>query len=102
MQISGYAPDAYQKRLVLSATEAENVITFWYTKDELHAPVQIVHWTQNIAGEGYTEYQSSTNLNGEIGQIYTGTPLTIPGFTYNAEKSIGRAIAASLRQKALS
>lgn len=83
VQISGYAPDAYQKRLVLSATEAENVITFWYTKDELHAPVQIVHWTQNIAGEGYTEYQSSTNLNGEIGQTYTGTPLTITGFTYN-------------------
>lgn len=87
VQISGYAPDAYQKRLVLSATEAENVITFWYTKDELHAPVQIVHWTQNIAGEGYTEYQSSTNLNGEIGQTYMGTPLTIPGFTYNEEKS---------------
>lgn len=87
VQISGYAPDAYQKRLVLSANEAENVITFWYTKDDDHAPVQIVHWTQNIAGEGYTEYQSSTNLNGEIGQIYTGTPLTIPGFTYNAEKS---------------
>lgn len=87
VQISDYAPDAYQKRLVLSATEAENVITFWYTKDEHHAPVQIVHWTQNIAGEGYTEYQSSTNLNGEIGQTYMGTPLTIPGFTYNAEKS---------------
>ena len=87
VQISGYAPDAYQKRLVLSANEAENVITFWYTKDELHAPVQIVHWIQNIAGEGYTEYQSSTNLNGEIGQTYTGTPLTIPGFTYNEEKS---------------
>lgn len=87
VQISGYAPDAYQKRLVLSATEAENVITFWYTKDNVHAPVQIVHWIQNIAGEGYTEYQSSTNLNGEIGQTYTGIPLTIPGFTYNAEKS---------------
>ena len=83
VQISGYAPDAYQKRLVLSANEAENVITFWYTKDEHHAPVQIVHWIQNIAGEGYTEYQSSTNLNGVIGQTYTGTPLTIPGFTYN-------------------
>lgn len=87
VQMSGYAPDAYQKRLVLSATEAENVITFWYTKDDVHAPVQIVHWTQNIAGEGYTEYQSSTNLNGVIGQNYTGTPLTIPGFTYNEEKS---------------
>lgn len=87
VQISGYAPDAYQKRLVLSANEAENVITFWYTEDNVHAPVQIVHWIQNIAGEGYTEYQSSTNLNGEIGQTYTGITLTIPGFTYNAEKS---------------
>lgn len=85
--ITGYMPDSYQKRLVLSADPEKNVITFWYTKDELHAPVQIVHWIQNIAGEGYTEYQSSTNLNGEIGQTYTGTPLTIPGFTYNEEKS---------------
>lgn len=85
--ITGYMPDSYQKRLVLSADPEKNVITFWYTKDEHHAPVQIVHWTQNIAGEGYTEYQSSTNLNGEIGQTYTGTSLTIPGFTYNAEKS---------------
>ncbi len=85
--ITGYMPDSYQKRLVLSADPEKNVITFWYTKDELHAPVQIVHWIQNIAGEGYTEYQSSTNLNGEIGQTYTGTPLTIPGFTYNEKKS---------------
>lgn len=85
--ITGYMPDSYQKRLVLSADPEKNVITFWYTKDEHHAPVQIVHWTQNIAGEGYTEYQSSTNLNGVIGQTYTGTPLTIPGFTYNEEKS---------------
>ena len=85
--ITGYMPDSYQKRLVLSAEPEKNVITFWYTKDEHHAPVQIVHWTQNIAGEGYTEYQSSTNLNGVIGQTYTGTPLTIPGFTYNEEKS---------------
>lgn len=86
VQISGYAPDAYQKRLVLSATEAENVITFWYTKDDVHAPVQIVHWTQNIAGEGYTEYQSSTNINGVIGQEYSATPLTIEGFTFKEGK----------------
>lgn len=82
VQISGYAPDAYQKRLVLSATEAENVITFWYTKDELHAPVQIVHWTQNIAGEGYTEYQSSVDTNAEINKTQTSTALTITGFEY--------------------
>ena len=82
VQISGYAPDAYQKRLVLSATEAENVITFWYTKDDVHAPVQIVHWIQNIAGEGYTEYQSSVDTNAEINKTQTSTALTITGFEY--------------------
>lgn len=85
--VSGYRPDAYQKRLVLSADESENVITFWYEKDEKHAPVQIIHWTQNIAGDGYTEYQSSTNLDGVIGKPYTEASLTIPGYTYNEEKS---------------
>lgn len=85
--IKGYAPDAYQKRLVLSADEEQNVITFWYVKDNDHAPVQIIHWTQNIEGEGYTEYQSSTNLNGVIGNPYTEAALNIPGFTYNTSKS---------------
>lgn len=84
-QISGYAPDAYQKRLVLAAEN--NEIIFWYVKDNTHAPVQIIHWTQNIAGDGYTEYQSSTNLNGVIGTEYPETPLTIPGFRYNAGDS---------------
>lgn len=82
--IKGYRPDAYQKRLVLSVNAAENVITFYYDKDEVHAPVQVIHWTQNIAGDGYTEYQSSTDLNGEIGKPYSTEPLTIPGFEYNA------------------
>ena len=85
VQIKGYAPDAYQKRLVL-ASEG-NVITFWYVKDEVHAPVHIIHWIQNIDGDGYTEYQSSTNLNGVIGQEYSEESLTIPGFTYNQSRS---------------
>lgn len=97
-QITGYAPDAYQKRLVLSADEESNVITFWYVKDDVHAPLQIIHWTQNIAGDGYTEYQSSTNLNGVIGTEYSETPLTIAGFTYNGTKSnaSGELTAAGL------
>ena len=85
--IKGYRPDAYQKRLVLSANENENVLTFWYEKDDTHAPVQIIHWTQHIAGNGYTEYQSSTDLDGVIGQTYTENPLTIPGYIYNTAKS---------------
>lgn len=87
-QINGYAPDAYQKRLVLSANEDENVLVFWYTKDDVHAPVQIIHWTQNIEGKDYTEYQSSTDLNGVIGETYTAQQLTnLPGFEFNASKS---------------
>ncbi len=84
-QISGYAPDAYQKRLVLAAEG--NEIIFWYVKDNVHAPVQVIHWKQNIEGDGYTEYQSSTDLNGVIGEPYSEAPLTIAGFGYNAEKS---------------
>lgn len=95
-QITGYAPDAYQKQLVLAADN--NVIIFWYVKDEAHAPLQIIHWTQNIAGEGYTEYQSSTNLNAVIGTEYSETPLTIAGFTYNGTRSnaSGKLTAAGL------
>ena len=95
-QITGYAPDAYQKQLVLAAEG--NEIIFWYVKDEVHAPVQIIHWTQNIEGDGYTEYQSSTDLNGEIGKTYTEDPMSIPGFAYNADKSnaSGELTAAGL------
>lgn len=84
-QIAGYAPDAYQKQLVLAAEG--NVITFWYVKDEVHAPVRVVHWIQNIAGDGHTEYRSSTNLNGVIGNTYSETPLEIPGFQFNGTRS---------------
>lgn len=95
-QITGYAPDAYQKQLVLAADN--NEIIFWYVKDDAHAPLQIIHWTQNIEGEGYTEYQSSTNLNGVIGTEYSETPLTIAGFTYNGTNSnaSGKLTAAGL------
>lgn len=85
VQINGYRPDAYQKRLVLAAEG--NVIIFWYVKDNVHAPVQIIHWIQNIEGDGYTEYQSSTDLNAVIGKEYSENPLELPGFTYNADKS---------------
>lgn len=84
-QITGYAPDAYQKQLVLAAEG--NEIIFWYVKDEAHAPVHIIHWQQNIEGDGYTERQSSTNLNGVIGTEYSEEPLEIAGFRYNGEKS---------------
>lgn len=84
-QVKGYAPDAYQKKLVLAAEN--NEIIFWYTKDDVHAPVQVIHWIQSVSGNGYTEYQSSTNLNGVIGTTYSESPLTIKGFKYNVANS---------------
>lgn len=88
VKIKGYAPDAYQKQLVLSADDTKNVLTFWYTKDETHAPLQKIHLIQNLTNDEYTEYQSSTNLNATIGTDYSESPLTLTGFTYNAGKSI--------------
>ena len=87
VQIKGYAPDAYQKQLVLSADDTKNVLTFWYTKDETHAPLQIIHLIQNLTNDEYTEYQSSTNLNATIGTDYSESPLKLTGFTYNKGKS---------------
>ena len=87
VQIPGYAPDAYQKQLVLSADDSKNVLTFWYTKDDKHAPLQIIHLIQNLTNDEYTEYQSSTNLNATIGEEYSESSLKLTGFTYNEGKS---------------
>lgn len=85
--VEGYAVDEYQKRLILTAGEgATNEITFWYTKDNEHAPVTIIHWTQNIEGEGYTQYQTSTE-QGTIGKNYKAEWATIEGFHKNVGKS---------------
>lgn len=71
--VSGYRPDAYQKRLVLSANESENVITFWYEKDTQHAPVLVKHYLQNPDGESYNKtnpYLTTTDLDGVINSAY--------------------------------
>ena len=95
VQFNGFAPDAYQKRLVLSADESENVIIFYYVKDEVHAPVQIVHHIQNVEGEDYTIYSESTDLNGEIGKDYSASILDIEGFTYHHATANSVAVQAA-------
>lgn len=81
--VSGYMPDAYQKRLVVDGTEgAVNEIIFYYSVDSVHAYYKITHYTQNTDGEHWTEYASS-EVQGEIGKTYSASPLTIPGFTYD-------------------
>ncbi len=82
--ISGYMPDAYQKRLVVTA-DGENILYFKYTKDIDHAYYKITHYTQNTDGTNRTEYASSQAI-GDIGTRYTASPMTIPGFTYKETK----------------
>lgn len=90
-QIAGYMPDAYQKRLVLSANGTENVLTFWYTKDDIHAYYIITHWVQNLVGDGYTEYRTIQGP-GTIGETITEMPLSITGYTYNSSKSTASGV----------
>lgn len=92
--IPGYKPDAFQKTLPI-VHGAENVITFYYTKDEVHAPVHIVHYVQNLDGNTYAVYQESTDLNAEIGSTYATSALTITGFTFKEATANGVKIEGS-------
>ena len=88
--VSGMMPDAYQKRLVVSAEEgAVNEIIFYYTEDTTHAYYKITHYTENLAKDSqgnptWTEYASSQAV-GNIGKTYNADPMTIPGFTYDSK-----------------
>ncbi len=88
--VSGMMPDAYQKRLVVSAEEgAVNEIIFYYTEDTAHAYYKITHYTENLAKDSqgnttWTEYASSQAV-GDIGTTYNADPMTIPGFTYDSD-----------------
>lgn len=98
--VSGMMPDAYQKRLVVSAEEgAVNELIFYYTEDTTHAYYKITHYTENTAEGTWTEYASSQAV-GDIGTTYTADPMTIPGFTYDS-KVAGTVASGELTNKGL-
>lgn len=98
--VSGYMPDAYQKRLVVDGSEgAENKIVFIYSEDTTHAYYKITHYTQNLDGETWTEYASSQAV-GEIGKTYTADPLIIDGFTYDSSVN-GTVVSGELTANGL-
>ncbi len=99
-QVSGYMPDAYQKRLVVDGTDgATNEIIFYYSIDSTHAYYKITHYTQNTDGESWTEYASSQAV-GDIGGTYTADQLTIDGFTYDP-KVYGTVVSGELTANGL-
>lgn len=103
--VSGMMPDAYQKRLVVSAEEgAVNEIIFYYTEDTTHAYYKITHYTENLAKDSqgnttWTEYASSQAV-GDIGTTYTANPMTIPGFNYDSTVA-GTVVSGKLTAEGL-
>lgn len=84
----GYIPDSFQKSLIVTVDEngnpkdEENVITFYYTKDELHALWNQTHYTENLDGTSYSVYRSYENT-GDIDTEYTADLLDIDGFSFD-------------------
>lgn len=83
VRITGYMPDAYQKRLVVSTT-GENVITFYYTPNTTQAYVLRTWWIQNPDGVTYSVYREQEEV-GNVNSTYTIDEITINGFVENTD-----------------
>ena len=81
-----YTRNSYNLKFYNYNASEENVLEFLYTKDSENAYYMIVHWVQNLEGDGYTEYRTIQSP-GKIGNIITEEPLSIAGFTYNEGRS---------------
>lgn len=103
--IQGYIPDAFYKRLILavkveangSVTSQDNVVVFYYTKNNTHAPYAVHHMLQTLdaALKDQSELEKDTSGNykyyaedeariqgiGQTGSTLPVTPQTFSGFT---------------------
>ena len=103
--IQDYIPDAFYKRLILAVkvdadgkvTSQDNVVVFYYTKNNTHAPYAVHHMLQTLdaALHNQSELEKDTSGNykyyaedeariqgiGETGRTLHVTPQTFSGFT---------------------
>lgn len=98
--VQGYMPDAYQKRLVLSANPEENVLTFYYTKDDERAYYIINYYVRNLSGEGYTVIRT-LQAHDKIGTTVKAADLDLLGYEYAGYK-VNDAAAVPSSENALS
>ena len=85
-KLPGYAPDKYQKSLVISLTES-NVINFYYRRDLVNAIYSVVHKTQplNVAVGDYEKYvllYPEFNESLQIGTLVDAEREQLEGFTF--------------------
>ena len=93
VSVTGYRPDAFQKKLVISAEDgADNTIIFWYKPNTTHAFLRVNHYLEDIpaAGSGETtwtpspdySYSNEVLIVGNAVQDFSESPVAIEGFTY--------------------
>ena len=89
--VLGYMPDAYQKTLVVTA-DGTNVITFYYTKDEVHAlyvtNYYVEELNEDLSHKGWIRYSSLQNTD-VIGKMCTADAIDINGFTLSKTHTSG-------------
>lgn len=102
--IQDYIPDAFYKRLILavkveangSVTSQDNVVVFYYTKNETHAPYAVHHMLQTLDAalndqsglekdasgnyKYYAEDEARIQGIGQTGRTIPVTPQTFSGF----------------------
>lgn len=103
--IQDYIPDAFYKRLILavkvdangSVTSQDNVVVFYYTKNNTHAPYAVHHMLQTLDAalkdqsgletdtsgnyKNYAEDEARIQGIGKTGNTLHVTPQTFSGFT---------------------
>ena len=103
--IQEYIPDAFYKRLILAVkveangtvTSQDNVVVFYYTKNNTHAPYAVHHMLQTLDAalhnqsglekdtsgnyKYYAEDEARIQGIGETGHTLSVTPQTFSGFT---------------------
>lgn len=103
---TGYMPDAYQKRLVISeealgegeewikvdgvSVHPDNVINFYYKKDEVNAYYKVSHWLEPLTGSNWTEYGTGTQAQGKINTTQLKAEdfdLALDGYTFDVART---------------
>lgn len=107
--IQDYIPDAFYKRLILAVkvdaygnvTSQDNVVVFYYTKNNTHAPYAVHHMLQTLDAalkdqsgletdangnyKNYAEDEARIQGIGETGRTLHVTPQTFSGFTVSTK-----------------
>ena len=103
--IQNYIPDAFYKRLILAVkvdadgkvTSQDNVVVFYYTKNNTHAPYAVHHMLQTLDAALHNQSELETDANGnykyyaedeariqgigQTGSTLSVTPQTFSGFS---------------------